>query len=129
MRACLQCKNPFIRFAKAEYDREEFWCDMCGGTSIFPKKFPLHLFPEIADEFDKKMMSAETNDMKTKCCGAEIKSNWNNKPFCAKCFTNIELEPVSSAATWKKEGKCPECGELGRFSHFSYLCSKHGPYT
>lgn len=32
-------------------------------------------------------------------------------------------------AQWKRDGRCPECGELGHFSHFALVCSKHGPYT
>jgi hypothetical protein len=36
---------------------------------------------------------------------------------------------TSEAEQWKKEGRCPQCGELGHFSHFAYVCSKHGTYT
>ena len=35
---------------------------------------------------------------------------------------------ISQGEIWKKEGKCPSCGELGHFSQFQYVCSKHGPY-
>jgi hypothetical protein len=36
---------------------------------------------------------------------------------------------TSEVEQWKKEGRCPQCGELGHFSHFAYVCSKHGTYT
>jgi hypothetical protein len=29
---------------------------------------------------------------------------------------------------WKKDGKCPQCGELGPYVHCQATCSKHGPY-
>lgn len=29
---------------------------------------------------------------------------------------------------WKKEGKCPSCGQLGRYSMSVPICSKHGEY-
>lgn len=30
---------------------------------------------------------------------------------------------------WKSEGRCPQCGELGRFDHtLTMICSQHGPY-
>lgn len=30
--------------------------------------------------------------------------------------------------SWKAEGKCPECGELGKFHNLGMVCSKHGGY-
>jgi len=30
---------------------------------------------------------------------------------------------------WRKEGRCPHCGELGRFITFQPVCSLHGPYS
>lgn len=29
---------------------------------------------------------------------------------------------------WKQEGRCPKCGELGRYSMSVPICSKHGEY-
>lgn len=29
---------------------------------------------------------------------------------------------------WKQEGRCPKCGELGRYSMSVPVCSKHGEY-
>ena len=35
---------------------------------------------------------------------------------------------TGQAATWKSEGKCPRCGELGRYSLSVAICSSHGEY-
>lgn len=32
------------------------------------------------------------------------------------------------SAEWLKEGKCPQCGELGRYHLSTPICSRHGPY-
>jgi hypothetical protein len=34
----------------------------------------------------------------------------------------------SYAEMWAKDGKCPKCGELGRFSQCVAICSQHGEY-
>lgn len=36
-------------------------------------------------------------------------------------LTGIPLE-------WSKEGRCPQCGEMGRYSLSQAICSKHGAY-
>jgi hypothetical protein len=36
--------------------------------------------------------------------------------------------PETLAEQWKSEGKCPKCGKDGVFSHFQYVCLKHGSY-
>lgn len=35
---------------------------------------------------------------------------------------------TGQALAWHKEGKCPHCGELGRYSMSVAICSKHGNY-
>lgn len=35
---------------------------------------------------------------------------------------------INNKDQWKKEGKCPQCGELGHFVRLQPVCSKHGPY-
>ncbi len=35
---------------------------------------------------------------------------------------------LSLAEEWKKEGKCPQCGELGHYHHCVPVCKTHGPY-
>jgi hypothetical protein len=37
--------------------------------------------------------------------------------------------PGSLAEEWKREGRCPKCGELGRIHLSTMICSSHGPYT
>ena len=37
-------------------------------------------------------------------------------------------EVVAKKKKWRKEGRCPECGELGRFINCVPVCSTHGPY-
>lgn len=32
------------------------------------------------------------------------------------------------ARQWKEEGRCPQCGELGRYHHGAAVCSQHGEY-
>lgn len=35
---------------------------------------------------------------------------------------------TGQAKTWHSEGRCPQCGELGRFHLSAPICSKHGVY-
>jgi hypothetical protein len=35
---------------------------------------------------------------------------------------------TGQAAAWQREGRCPDCGELGRFHISQAICSKHGSY-
>jgi hypothetical protein len=42
--------------------------------------------------------------------------------------TGQQVDKEKQAEEWKKEGKCPKCGQLGSFSHLQYVCSLHGPY-
>lgn len=37
-------------------------------------------------------------------------------------------EQISQAQVWKTEGRCPNCGEFGKFIRTSLMCSKHGIY-
>jgi hypothetical protein len=37
--------------------------------------------------------------------------------------------PGTLAAEWKAEGRCQQCGELGRIHMSTMICSIHGPYT
>jgi len=34
----------------------------------------------------------------------------------------------SLAESWLKEGRCPQCGELGHYHLSTPICKKHGPY-
>jgi hypothetical protein len=36
--------------------------------------------------------------------------------------------PGSLAEHWRQEGRCPQCGELGRIHLSTMICSVHGPY-
>lgn len=42
-------------------------------------------------------------------------------------FYNAD-EQITQAQVWKTEGKCPSCGEFGKFTRTALLCSKHGIY-
>lgn len=39
-------------------------------------------------------------------------------------------QKLSDPSTWKEEGRCPKCGELGPFCPRTWVptCSKHGEY-
>lgn len=37
-----------------------------------------------------------------------------------------DLRPIDRDRV--KEGRCPKCGTLGRFSHFAYVCPEHGEF-
>lgn len=41
---------------------------------------------------------------------------------------DAEAPYTNQGELWKKEGKCPQCGELGGFLNFYPTCSKHGAY-
>jgi hypothetical protein len=41
---------------------------------------------------------------------------------------NKKAKYAGQAAAWKTQGHCPSCGEKGFFSHFSFVCTKHGVY-
>lgn len=43
--------------------------------------------------------------------------------------THITVEPSETyEQKMKSEGRCPKCGELGRYHIGQAICSKHGPY-
>jgi len=37
-------------------------------------------------------------------------------------------QKVSDAEVWKREGKCPQCGQIGKFFRTALICSNHGIY-
>lgn len=41
---------------------------------------------------------------------------------------NKKPKYIDMAYVWHKEGKCPQCGELGRFHLSAPICSTHGAY-
>lgn len=63
---------------------------------------------------------------------AEVKQK-NEQPLTLKEAFAFEQESKKAkfygqAAQWKTEGRCPHCGEKGRISHGSFVCSMHGVY-
>ena len=38
-------------------------------------------------------------------------------------------ETLDDIDQWRKEGRCPYCGELGKFVGLGPVCSEHGPYS
>lgn len=36
---------------------------------------------------------------------------------------------IAQMAQWRNEGRCPFCGELGKFIGCVPVCSHHGPYS
>lgn len=49
----------------------------------------------------------------------------DERSIAAKKRQRVLIEQVEQ---WLKEGRCPVCGELGRFVNFKPTCSVHGPY-
>lgn len=47
----------------------------------------------------------------------------------AKIANKGMQEVIAKMAKWREEGRCPYCGELGRFVGCAPVCSKHGPYS
>jgi len=43
-------------------------------------------------------------------------------------FESNQILPYNQKDQWKKEGRCPTCGEKGAFVNFQMTCSKHGTY-
>ena len=36
---------------------------------------------------------------------------------------------IEQITQWRKDGRCPYCGELGKYINFKPVCSTHGPYA
>lgn len=54
-------------------------------------------------------------------------------PVTLQDYFKIDLESkkpryTGQALAWLKEGRCPHCGEMGRYHLSTAICSKHGPY-
>lgn len=45
-----------------------------------------------------------------------------------KAINKKACKDVEIIKQWREEGRCPACGELGRFIGCKPVCSTHGPY-
>ena len=46
----------------------------------------------------------------------------------SRAIVKAQRATMPSTTSWKNEGRCPQCGELGAFIGFQPTCSEHGPY-
>ena len=47
---------------------------------------------------------------------------------CGKISRKVRKD-IDQIAEWREEGRCPYCGELGKYVGFQPVCSVHGPYS
>lgn len=56
-------------------------------------------------------------------------NKFNPKNVLFQNRNNSICQTNSKESNWRVEGRCPKCGELGKFHHMSLMCSTHGFYA
>lgn len=128
MKQCIRCHSQNLKFCSNDNFADEFVCMNCNQLHRYPIRRDILPLQELANKY--KMLN-QAHDMRSKCCDATLSRNYyDNSIYCSKCIKVVDdSAPVTTKGAWKKEGKCPTCGELGRFSNFALVCSVHGVYT
>lgn len=126
---CSQCTAMDIEWTDRDgnWPSTPFLCAACAAHSAAPQLFPGTSTGADAPGVKPKkaqMSLQEWADAWNQSYREGDEGDEDNKKDPAKpTYIGTPVEE-----TRKKQGRCPKCGELGHFSNFQFVCSKHGPY-